>query len=211
MLGRNAIRAALIAATCCAAGLAFAQNRGGPDTVDFALSWARGGFASPIVCRFGEKAERGLRRVVIEPGPRTSEQRVVRVKFLDLAAAGAERCTDELGADEPNVAGTIYVTYDPRRPRSDTPQRDFQLDLDRGPIEYQIVRGLLRVGPGGKAPASLPDTDFAGGTLRLSNVKPGSDDARRIADLPGARALKIEVAAKNGTAFAFPVVELETR
>jgi len=211
MAGRNALRTAAIAASCLAAGVALAQSRGGPDAVDFALAWARGGFGSPVVCRFGEKAERGLRRVLVEPGPRTSEQRVVRVRFLDLGAAGAERCTDELGADEPNVAGTIYVTYDPRRPRSDTPERDFQLDLERGPIEYEIVRGLLRVGPGGKPPAELSDTDFAGGTLRLSKVKPGSDDARRIADLPGPRSLKLEVAAKSGASFAFPVVELEPR
>src|SRR4030095_7439994 len=87
-----------------AAPPALAQGRM-PDATDFALGWGRGGFASPVVCRFPDGAKRGLRRVVIAPGPPTSEERVDRMQFFDLAADGAERCTDELGGDAPNLGG----------------------------------------------------------------------------------------------------------
>lgn len=209
---RAVASAAIGAWLCGVATLAFAQPRGGgPDVADFALAWARGGFVSPVVCRFGERAERGLRRVIIEPGPRTSERRVDRVKFVDLAAPGAERCTDELGTEEPNVVGTILISYTLRRPRSDTPERDFKHELERGAIEFEVVHGRLRMGPAGGEAAALPERDFEGGKLSLATIRPGSDDARRVADLPGARALRLEVAAKDGTRFAFALVELERR
>jgi hypothetical protein len=192
-------------------GLAVAQGRTGPDAVDFALAWARGGFASPVVCRFADRAQRGLRRVVIAPGPRTSELRVNRVQFFDLEATGAERCHDELGADEPNVIGTLYVTYTARRPRSDTPERDLKQDLERGPLEFAIERGRLRIGPAAEPAASLRDVDFAGGKLELGPIAAGSDDAKRIADVPGSREVRLVAEAKDGTRVAVPLVEMEQR
>ena len=195
----------------CAATPAGAQPRGEPDAADFALAWARGGFASPVVCRFAQGAQRGLRRVLIEPGPRTSERRVDRVSFVDLGAKGAERCTDELGADEPNVVGTLYITHVPRRPHSDTAERDFKQDVERGPIVFEVVRGRLRVGPAANAVDSLPDVDFAGARFELATIRPGSDDARRVADVPGTRSLRLEIEAKDGTRIAFPLVEVERR
>jgi hypothetical protein len=188
-----------------------AQTRGAPDAVDLALSWARGGYASPVVCRFADRAQRGLRRVLIAPGPRTSELRVDRVQFFDLGADGAERCHDELGGEEPNVIGTLYVTYTAKRPRSDTPDRDLQQDLARGPIEFAVDRGRLRIGPAATAPEALRDVDFARGTLRLGRIEPGSDEARRVADLPGARSLWLEALAADGTRVALPLVEVERR
>ena len=41
----------------------------GPDAVDLALAWARGGYASPVVCRFGERVQRGIEPRVIAAGP----------------------------------------------------------------------------------------------------------------------------------------------
>jgi hypothetical protein len=199
------------AAALLLAATGAAQSRGAPDATDLALAWARGGFASPAVCRFGDRARRGLRRVLIAPGPRTSELRVDRVQFFDLAAKGAERCLDELGAEERNVIGTLYVTHVPKRPRSDTPERDLKQDLERGPLVFPVVRGRLRVGPASAAAETLPEVDFAGGTLRLGLIEPGSDDARRIADVPGLRQLRLEAEAKDGTRIAFPLVEVERR
>lgn len=207
-----------LAAACASAWLvcfalaASAQSRRGPDVVDIALAWARGGFASPVVCRFAELgARRGLRRVIIAAGPRTSEQRVDRVQFVDLDAKGAERCTDELGMDEPNVVGTIYVTHMSKRPNSDTPERDFQKDVERGPIVFEVTRGRLGIGAPGGEISALRDVDFAGAKLTLAPIKPGSDDARSIADLPGTRQLKLDVEAKDGTRVALPLVEVERR
>lgn len=191
---------------------ASAQPRNAPDAVDFALAWSRGSFASPLVCRFADRVQRGLRRVVIASGPRTSEIRVNRVQLLDLGATGAERCHDDLGKDEPNAVGTLHVTHSARRPRSDTPQRDLEQDLERGPLEFSIVRGRLRIGAAPAAPESLPEVDFAGGTMRIGLIASGSDEARRIADvLPGSRQLSFEIEARDGTRFACPLVEIGRR
>jgi hypothetical protein len=197
-----------IAAAC---GVAAAQGRTGPDAVDFALAWARGGFASPVVCRFADRVQRGLRRVVVAPGPRTSELRVNRVQFFDLEATGAERCHDELGADEPNVVGTLFFTYTARRPRSDTPERDLKQDLERGPLAFEIVRGRLRIGPPAEPPAALRDVDFAGGKLTLGPIAANSDDAKRVADVPGSREVRLVAEARDGTVVAIPLVEMEQR
>ena len=205
---RRALAAALVVALAGAAG---AQPAHEPDATDIALAWARGSFASPVVCRFGESAQRGLRRIVVTAGPKTSEERVDRVQFVDLGAEAAARCSGELGGEEPNVVGTLYVTHVSLRPRSDTPERDFKHDLEHGPIRFQIVHGRLRVGAAGREASELPDVDFAGGTLDLAPIRAGSDDARRIADLPGIRQLRLDLAAKDGTRFGLPLVELEQR
>lgn len=201
----------LVASLAIAPALSVAQTRSGPDAVDLALAWSRGAFASPVVCRFGERAERGLRRVLIATGPRTSEQRVNRVQFFDLDATGSTGCLDELGAQEPNVIGTLYVTHKSRRPHSDTPERDLKQDLARGPLEYEIVSGRLRVGPASQPSDALRDVDFAGGTLRIGMIEPNSDDARRIGDLPGLRQLRLEAIADDDTHVVVPLVEVGRR
>lgn len=194
-----------------AAQPARAQLRGLPDGADIALAWARGGYASPVVCRFPDGAKRGLRRVIVAPGPATSEQRVDRMQFMDLAAGGAERCTDELGGDEPNIVGVLYVTHVPRRPNSDTAERDFKKDVERGPIAYQVVHGRLRIGSAGSAVDALPEVDFAGAKMQLATIAKTSDDARRLADLPGGRQLRLEIEPKSGPRIALPLVEVERR
>jgi len=188
-----------------------AQPRSAPDETDLALGWARGVFASPVVCRFPDGAKRGLRRVIVAPGPATSEERVDRIQFVDLGADGADGCVDELGGDEPNVVGAIYVTHKQRRPNSDTAERDFKHDVEHGPIAFEVVRGKLRVGRAGGAVDTLKDVEFAGAKMTLETIRAGSDDARQIADLPGIRQLRLAIDAKDGTHLALPLVEVEKR
>jgi len=183
----------------------------GPDAVEFALAWARGGYASPVICRFKEEVQRGLRRIVIGPGPRSSAQRVDRVQFFDIGATGASRCNDELGAEEPNVVGTLLVSYTAKRPRSDTPQRDIEQELKTGPLSFDIVSGRLRIGSAVAPPASLPERDFAGGTLRIGEVAAGSDDARRLGDFASRRHLRLDVEAPDGTRIGMLLAEFERR
>ena len=40
------------------------------DLNELALGWTRGDFRSPLLCEVGDQVRRGLRRIVIEPGPR---------------------------------------------------------------------------------------------------------------------------------------------
>lgn len=208
---RTRLVAWLALAASIAAAPALAQQSAGPDTVDLALAWARGGYASPVICRFGDKVERGIRRVVIGPGPRSALQRVDRVSFVDLGASGGTRCHDELGVEEKNVAGSLLIAYTPKRPRSDTPQRDLEQELKAGPLPFAIVGGKLRIGDATLPPESLPEVDFEGGKLSLAIIERGSDDARRLGDLPGERRLRIEVEARDGTRFGMPLVEYERR
>jgi hypothetical protein len=181
----------------------------GPDAVEFALAWARGGYASPVVCRFGEEVQRGVRRVVIAAGPRTSAQRVDRITFFDLGASGASRCHDDLGAEEPNVVGTLLVSYTAKRPRSDTPQRDIEQELKSGPLVFDIASGRLRIGSAAAAPESLREIDFARGKLRLGELAPGSDEARRLGDFASQRRLHLDAEAPDGTRIRLPLADFE--
>lgn len=200
-----------IAASIAASPASAQQGGGGPDTVDLALAWARGGYASPVICRFGDKVERGIRRVVIGPGPRSALQRVDRVSFVDLGASGGTRCHDELGVEEKNVAGSLLIAYTPKRPRSDTPQRDLEQELKSGPLPFAILGGKLRIGDATQPPESLPEVDFEGGKLWLGIIERGSDDARRLGDFTSERRLRIEVESRDGTRFGMPLVEYERR
>ncbi len=188
-----------------------AQTRGAPDETDLALAFARGGFASAVVCRFPDGAKRGLRRVIVTAGPPTSEERVDRIQFVDLGAGGADGCVDELGGDEPNVVGAIYATHKAKRPNSDTAERDFKHDVEHGPIAFDVVRGTLRIGRAGGGADTMKEVDFAGAKMTLETIRAGSDDARGIADLPGTRQLRLAIDAKDGTRIAMPLVEVEQR
>jgi hypothetical protein len=182
------------------------------DIVDFALAWMRGGFRSPVVCTFAGTPRQGLRRVLIVAGPPTSERRVDRITFLDLEAAGAERCRSTLGGDVPNVVGSVLVGYTSRRPGSDTPERDFQQLLRDGPLALSIESGRLRVGPGPEPPDRLPEIDFAGGRGEVGELPPGSDEARLLRqDFGPRRQLRLSLQAPDGTSLELPLVEFEPR
>ncbi|MCX5739504.1 MAG: hypothetical protein NTZ61_13605 [Proteobacteria bacterium] len=205
--------ALLAIAVLLATSPALAQPGAGaaPDAVEFALAWARGGYASPVICRFKEEVQRGLRRIVIGPGPRSSAQRVDRIQFFDIGATGASRCHDDLGAEEPNVVGTLLVSYTAKRPRSDTPQRDIEQELKTGPLSFEIASGRLRIGAATGLPESLPEVDFAGGKLRIGEVAAGSDDARRLGDFASQRRLRLDAEAPDGTRIGMLLAEFERR
>jgi hypothetical protein len=203
--------AALLAIAASIAASSSAQQGASPDAVDLALTWARGGFASPVICRFGDKVERGIRRVVIAPGPRSVERRVDRVNFVDLGASGGTRCHDELGVEEKNIVGSLLITYTPKRPRSDTPQRDLEQELRSGPLPFAIVAGKLRIGDATQPVESLPEVDFEGGKLWLGTIERGSDEARRLGDFVSERRLRIEIESRDGVRIAMPLALYERR
>lgn len=184
---------------------------GEPDIVDMALGWTRGTWSSPLVCSLEGASVRGLRRVVIARGPRRSLRRANRIDFHDLQADGAERCSSALGGEQINLVGGAMFTYEPRRPGSDTPKRDFSVELRRGALEFAIKSGTIRVGPVNAPRDTLRAVDFAGGRLLVKEIPPGSDLDRLLLEFGPQRKLELVIEAPDGTRFEMPLVALRRR
>jgi len=207
---RWALPALLLFALLLAPPIARAQrgSPGPPDEVDLALGWARGRFHSPVICTFAGEPRTGLRRVEIGPGPAHSTRRVDLLTFVDLEARDAERCRTTLGGDSPNLIGSLWIAYTPKRPHSDTPDRDFKLVLRDGDVPFEIVRGRVRSGPPQLAPEALEEIDLRGGTVRIEPVRVGSDAARVLAEFGSKRKLELTVEGPDGILFRMPLVAL---
>lgn len=209
-------RPLLLAAALLAAALAGTAPRPAPaaepDLVDYVLLWLRGGWRSPLLCTFDGQPLQGVRRVVIAAGPGQSERRVDRITFSALEAREAERCRNPLGGDAPNVVGQVLVSYTSKRPRSDTPKRDFDQLRRAGRFELEIVGGRLRIGPTSAAPEALPEVDFAGGRAEVGEIPKGSDVERTLVDFPPQRRrLWLALEARDGTRLELPLVQFELR
>lgn len=193
--------------------VSFAGNAAGagPDETDLVLGWLRGGWRSPLLCTFAGEPRQGVRRVVIAPGPAQSERRVDRVTFTGLDARDAERCRNPLGGDAPNLLGHLLLGYLPKRPHSDTPQRDFEHLLKAGRFDLEIVSGRLRLGPTSAAPETLPEIDFTGGRAEVGEIPAGSDVARVLLDFGPRRRLWLALEARDGTRVELPLVQFEAR
>jgi hypothetical protein len=198
---------ALLALTVSTSALA----RSEPDVVDFVHTWLRGGWRSPLLCTFEGQPIQGVRRVLITPGPQQSEHRVARIAFTPLEAREAERCRSLLGGEAPNLVGHLLVTYIQKRQHSDTPRRDFDLLRREGRFELAVVSGRLRIGPAQRAPADLPEVDFAGGRVEVGEIPPNSDTARLLIDFGAMRRLWLALEAPDGTRIELPLVLFEGR
>jgi hypothetical protein len=204
-LRRPRLAALLLAAAC--AGPASAA----PDETDYVLAWLRGGWRAPLVCTFAGESRQGVRRVVIAAGPPHAERRLDRITFSALEARDAERCRNPLGGDAPNLVGNLLVGYTPKRPHSDTPEREFQQLLKSGRFHLEIVSGRLRVGPTSAAPEALPEIDFAGGRAEVGEIPAGSDVARMLVDFGPRRRLWLALEARDGTRIELPLLQFERR
>lgn len=205
-VARLAAALALLAAVA-----APAPASAGPGVTDYVLAWLRGGWRSPLLCTFAGETRQGVRRIVITEGPRQVERPVDRITFSALEAQGAERCRNPLGGDAPNLAGSLLVGYTPRRPHSDTPERDFQRLLKEGRFDLEIVAGRLRMGATSEAPGALPEVDFAGGRAEVGEIAEGSDAARVLVDFGPRRRLWLALEAPDGTRVELPLVQFERR
>jgi hypothetical protein len=213
--GPRLLRALLFAGLAAFPATSHAQLRpdggGSPDLNDVALEWVRGEFRAPLVCEFDGLPRRGLRRLLIAPGPREMQPRANTLRIFDLDAGEATRCFDDLGAEELNVEGVIrFSLLGPSRP--DTARRDFSAALRReGGFEFEIREGHLRLERVGDANAEPRRVDFASGVLRVRTVPRGSDIERRLQDLRGQRRLTLSLEAKDGTEVRFHMVQSAPR
>jgi hypothetical protein len=176
---------------------------------ELALRFAEGDFRAPVLCAIDGTAHRGLRHVRVSRGARDAHRPLDRIAFRDLEVPPGTRCHDELGQDEPNVVGSVVISFEGRS-RPDTARFDFDEALRRhGGFTYPIVSSALRVGPSGEAPEALPLVDFKGGTAELTVVKRGTDSFRRLADFGARRKLQLFLAAQDGTRLAFDLVQVD--
>lgn len=51
---------------------------------DLVLIWIQGNYASPPVCRIGDRVHRGLRRILLEPGSGSARPATGVVRFVEL-------------------------------------------------------------------------------------------------------------------------------
>ena len=178
---------------------------------ELALDWAQGRFATPLICRFDGKPVRGLRRILILPGPAQVRPRVAKVVFVDLEVDDASRCFSELGGDTPNIIGSLQIRL-PGNRRGDTVQRDFraQLRRKRG-FDFDIVAGGLKIRPVVQPMRAAAVRDFRGGRVSLHELEPGSDRGRLLAQFASPRKLLLELSARDGTKFSFPLYMTDAR
>ena len=184
---------------------ALASNQG---VRELALAWALGDYRAPLVCVLDGAAHEALRHVRIAPGRPTDSPSALRLTFHDLDAPSGIACTGVAGEPEPNVVGTLELTFDGRS-RPDTGDVDFRNALRReGGFRFRVATGHLRVGPAGAPTAELADVDFAAGIAEIRSIPPTSDAARRLATFGSERQRELKLTAAEGPPLTFELVEL---
>ncbi len=192
-------------------GVRIARAQEAPDVNLLALGWSRGDYRAPLICEMEGSPHRGLRRVLISPGPRHARPATNRMVLYDLEVPPETRCYKETGEVEPNAIGTLYFHF-PSISRTDTAQRDFQQTLRReGGFDFQVKSGKLRVGDAGLAPEGLPEVDFRGAKARIATVKRGTDAWRRLSSFSGQRKLTLSLEARDGTRLDLDLVLRQLR
>ena len=173
---------------------------------DLVLIWIQGNYASPLICKIDGRAQRGLRRILIEPetGVTRPAEGIIRFVDLELEAGTASRCFTEIGGRTPNITGELAVRH-PNTKRRDTAVRDFKAELRRKRgFELDIVKGRLQLSEVGADPPVTESLDFRGGKLRIHLLRQGSDSLRLLKDLPSPRKLVLEFEARDGRTLSFP-------
>jgi hypothetical protein len=209
---RNVLAGSLVALFGCLLAtalfdpnLASAQAQRGISLNDLALDWSRGNYATPIVCKIQGGLHRALRRILIDPGPKSIRPHVDIVRFVDLEVADAERCFTEIGGATPNMIGELKIRHPSNMPR-DTAMRDFKGELKRRRgFVLDIVSGKLQVAEVGPDAQQAESVDFRGGEFRLHLLREGTDALKLLKDLPSPRQAMLEIETRAGRKFSFPV------
>lgn len=196
---------AILAVALCLALPALAADLGLPD---LALLWIQGAYRAPLICEVHGVPRQALRSVIVHRVSRPDGTPASTLVFQNLDAPAGTQCHDVLGRSEPNVIGSLVLSLDaPSHP--DTARHDFAETLRRdGYFTFDVLAGVLRTGPSDARPDALEPIDFRGGTARFGVVKPGSDDARRLAEFGPRRKLSLQLQTSDGKRLSFPLVQL---
>jgi hypothetical protein len=183
----------------------------GPDLNDLVLDWARGRYASPLHCEMGGEPVRGLRRLLVTPGPPHIRPPVDVLVFVKLEVDEATRCFTELESRVPNIWGRVQIRL-PGASHPDTAVRDFSVMIRRkGGFDFDIPAGRLVLAPVGDAGGAPRNLDFQGGHARMSEVHPGTDAYRMLADLVPGRLVLLELETRDGERLELPLVRTDER
>ena len=198
-------RTARALAAALALGLLAARAGAQPmlDLNELALRWTRGEWASPLVCDRDGRVARGVRRILVDAGPRDRPPASNKLSFVAMKLPTGVRCYTDTGEAQPDVAGSlVYHLEGISRP--DLAAREFQETLQReGGFAFAVRSGVLQV--------AERKVDFAGATARFEPVRRGSDAARRLQDFEGPHKLSLVVEARDGTRLAFDLVQADAR
>jgi hypothetical protein len=187
------------------------QGDSGAGLGDLALDWARGRYATPLVCLIDDEPVRGMRRLMIAPVSELRGRAANRIIFVDLEPGSATRCFNDFGKPEPNIIGSLEIYY----VGSDHPEsarRDFKeaLRRKRG-FEFAIASGHLRLQEVAQPPGPSETVDFARGRAALRLIAPGSDEERLLADFRSPRKALLELRTHDGRQLAFPLFLTDLR
>ncbi|MGH0037016.1 MAG: hypothetical protein ACQGVK_18480 [Myxococcota bacterium] len=206
--GRGLLVGLLAGVALLASGAARAQ---GPDLNELVIDWARGRYGSPLHCEVEGQPVRGLRRILITPGPSHVRPPVAVIVFVKLEVEDGSRCFTELESQVPNLAGRIQIRI-PGTSHPETATRDFNVTIRRkGGFDFEVPAGHLVVSPIGAGAEPARRVDFRGGRARMSEVKPGTDAARMLAGLPPGRHVLLELTTRDGERFELPLVRTDDR
>jgi len=173
---------------------------------NLALEWARGRWASPLICEFDDRPVRGVRRILIAEGPENVRPEVDRILFVAMDSAEATRCSNDFGEPQPDISGTLQIRLPGHHSPSDLAMKGFHTALKRNRgFEFTIVAGKLRLRAVGAASNDSRVVDFAGGTATLGLAARGSDTERVLRDFVSARKATLQIEARDGPRLRFPV------
>lgn len=129
----------------------------------YAVQYLRGHFEMPVLCtREDGTVARVKESLVITPSRNRNVNQTLRVMFSGIPWEGMKRCYNVALGRIPDRRGVIYISYSNLAKRPDVGLRDFQRDLKRGPLEYRVVGGALRVRDVGSAASAVREVDFTG-------------------------------------------------
>ncbi len=205
----SALTLAVVAAGLLGSAPLRAQT--GPTLQDLAVAWASGSYGSPLICEIDGEPVRGMRRLQITPVLQKGRPTEAKITFVEMDVPPETRCFNDLGITAPNIAGWIRLrllgTSHP-----DSAKRDFKQKLKReGGIEFDVPAAHVRTQSTRDATRVWKPLRLRGGEAFMRLVRPGSDNARLLADFDSPRKLSLELQSDEGQTIALPLFLTETK
>jgi hypothetical protein len=182
-----------------------------PALSDLVVEWARGRYASPLLCEMDGKLVRGVRRVILRPPASSHHRSSLVIQFIDIKADDASRCVTSTGQPMPNLVGQVEL----RLPGSDHPEtarRDFKRAMQREHgFDFDVLNGIVRVQTITSPPAPISKVDYRGGRAALRLALPATDAAREMAEFQSPRKLVLSLQPAAGAPIELPIFQVGSR